>query len=567
MNLVDFVPFLSVLTLASLGLASVALALLVWRRRGLGAQGANRRVSWVRRCSLPVAVLGGLMLLVSFCLRTFFPRRGEVFMRDAVVVRADVSRGTPVIVADARHAAGEKLVAFVRSGQDAEVAALRLKRDRIVNEAGRIPDAPDRTDAAVIRRELDLATERRALEQRRSMLEIEHLRLAQLIRSDLLDRRVRRHDVKVQLGEYDGKLQRISALLNYDTLLAEQSRDLHEADFISKAVLARRQRDTQVSVADRQRLQVERKEKQALLDSLDRGIATLDTALVGHESHVAVATAKLDAEFTGLAKAQEVWSARRELERLRCARESDAELRELEIQREECDAALDGIAQRSSVVAPYDGSVLYRHEAPGAAQSGDPILLFGPEGAVRARFRLSDSEARGLRGAGVVSLMVTSEEMVDPNLTAEFVGSSPIEREDGMVLAELSCVATKGQVRYLARGRELEARLLWAPTPFLDPLFSLGLAGLIGGLLMFLRPIRAVPAPATVAQAEAVQRGAGVTAAQATPPLHHVKSCRRREVRRESGERRRVGARDLQARGCRRRGERRVIGERRSPSS
>ena len=154
MHLVEFVPFFSVLALASLALASVALSLLVWRRRGLGADERNGQMSLLRRCGLPLAVIGGLLLTVSLCLRTFFPRRGEVFLRDAVVVRADDSRGTPVIKDASTRDAGEDLVSFVRRGQDAEIAALRLERDRVVNDAKRLVEAPDKTDAAVIRREM-----------------------------------------------------------------------------------------------------------------------------------------------------------------------------------------------------------------------------------------------------------------------------------------------------------------------------------------------------------------------------------------------------------------------------
>lgn len=576
MHLVEFVPFFSVLALASLALASVALSLLVWRRRGLGAQEGHSQMSWLRRCGLPLAVLGGLLLTVSLCLRTFFPRRGEVFLRDAVVVRADDSRGTPIIEDASTREAGEDLVSFVRRGQDAEIAALRLERDRIVIDAKRLVEAPDKTDAAVIRREIELATERRALAQRRTLIEIEQRRLAQETRRDLLDRRIRRHDVKTQLGEYDGKLQRIAALLNYDTLLVEQSRDLHEAEFISKASLARRQRDTQVSVADRQRLQIERKEKQALLEALDRGIARLDTALTGHASQVAVSTAKLDVELGELKAAEDVWSVRSESDRLRCDRERESEQRKLRIRREKCDAELEGIAQRSSEVAPFRGSILYRHEAPSAAQTGEPILLFGPEGFVRARFRLSEAEARWLRDAGDVPLLVTSDGLLDPHISGSLVSSSPLDHEPGMALVELSCAATQIQARFLARGVELETRLLWAPNLSADPLFLLGLGGFVCGLLMFLRPGRA--RPSRVVKTDVEEPSGGLQEAVIAPPeqsVEYQESCRRRYVRRVAGERRTERSRrrelksvtvDRRATSCRRSENRRVTGERRARS-
>lgn len=567
MPFVEIVPFLTVLVIASLGLASVALSLLVWRRRGLLARGGQAGVSRYHRIGLPLAVCGALLILVSLCLRAFLPRLGEVFMRDAVVVRADSSRGTPVISSAAQHASGEEIVSFVRSGQQAEIEALRLKRERIDNDAARLAEAPFETAAAVVRRELEIATERRALAQRRSMLEIEHRRLTQVLQSDLLDRKIRRHDVKAQLGEYDGKLQRMSALLNYDTILVEQSRELHESEFISGASLAKQQRDTQVSAAERQRLQIERKEKQALLEALDRGIASLETWLVEHDAHVELTTKRLDDESATLEVDQQLWDTQSDNERLRCERDRQSEHRDLMIRRQECDSGLEGIARRSSVVAPFSGTVLYRHEAPGAAKTGEPIALFGAEGFVRARFRLSESEAAALQEASVVPLLVTADNLLDPRITGTVVRFSPLTHEPGMVLVELSCAATQTQARELATTGALTARLLWAPTIFSDWFFLLGFAALSCGLFMFLRPSNHQRAGGalewTVTSAKPAAGGESAPSsketAQASPDAGlaqtHRRACRR------VGDRRRVV--DRRSRGCRRRDTIRVTVERR----
>lgn len=587
MPLVELVPFLTVLVIASLGLASVALALLVWRRRGLVARGGQAPSNRWYRFGLPLAVLGALAVLVSLCMRAFFPRRGEVFLRDAVVVRADSSRGTPVVAIGAEHEEGDEFVSFVRRGQQAEIAALRLKRERIENDTKRLAEAPFQTDAAVVRRELELATDRRALAQRRSMLEIEHRRLAQVIQSDLLDRRVRRHDVKAQLGEYDGKLQRMSALLNYDTILVEQSRELHESEFISKASLARRQRDTQVSAAERQRLQIERKEKQALLEALDRGIVNLETRLLEHESHVAASSKKLAEELAVLEQAQQAWAIQSAGERLRCVRDRESEQRELTIRLQECDADLEGIARRSSVVAPFRGEVLYRHEAPAAAQSGEPIALFGPAGAVRARFRLTEHEAASLKEAGDVPMLVTAEGLLTPHITGSLVDAAPLRNEPGMVLAELLCAVTPTQARDLADVGALNCRLLWAPGLLSDWIFLLGFAAFVGGLVMFLRPnARRVangaprvavplvpPPPVNTAASEAEQTTSPMSSAESGPA--NGRACRRQEDRRVAVERRSATCRrresvrvtDDRRRGrCRRVSERRVGRERRLSS-
>ena len=566
MPFVEVVPFLTVLVIACLGLASVALSLLVWRRRGLVARGAGAGASRSHRLGLPLAVCGALMILVAVCLRAFLPLEGEVFLRDAVVVRADSSRGTPFISDAAQHAAGDEMVSFVRRGQQAEIAALQLKRERIDNDAARLAEAPYQTDAAVIRRELEIATERRALAQRRSMLEIEHRRLAQVLQSDLLDRRIRRHDVKAQLGEYDGKLQRMSALLNYDTILVEQSRELHESEFISRASLAKQQRDTQVSAAERQRLQIERKEKQALLEALDRGIASLETWLVEHDAHVTLTTEQLDEELAQLQGEQQVWIKQSENERLRCVRDRESEQRELKIRGQECDEGLEGIARRSSVVAPFTGAVLYRHEAPAAAQTGEPIVLFGPEGFVRARFRLSASDAASLEENGVVPLLVTAEGLLDRRMNGTVTELTPLTHDPGMVLAELSCAATHTQARELAISGALTTRLLWAPTLFSDWFFVLGCVGLGCGLLMFLRPSRHSRASGslewTVSPAKATDGAAPGTRdavhakTDAGLDQMHRQACRRVEDRRIVAERR--------SRGCRRRDSMRVTLERRS---
>ena len=581
MPFVEIVPFLTVLVIASLGLASVALSLLVWRRRGLVARGAQARAGRCYRLGLPLAVCGALLVLVSLCLRAFFPHQGELFLRDAVVVRADSTRGAPVISNAAQHQAGDEMVSFVRRGQHAEIAALRLKRERIDNDAARLSEAPYQTDAAVVRRELEIATERRALAQRRSMLEIEHRRLAQVLQSDLLDRRIRRHDVKAQLGEYDGKLQRMSALLNYDTILVEQSRELHESEFISRASLAKQQRDTQVSAAERQRLQVERVEKQGLLEALDRGIASLETWLVEHDGRVALTTSKLDEESAKLESEQQVWVKQSENERLRCIRDRQSEQRELMIRRQECDASLEGIARRSSVVAPFQGTVIYRHEAPGAAQTGEPIVLFGAEGFVRARFRMSESEAASLQAAGVVPLMVTTDGLLDPRVTGTFVETSPLAHEAGMVMAELSCAVTHTQARELAVNGALTSRLLWAPSLFTDWFFLLGFAGLSCGLLMFLRPGKhqrasdALPLTASPAEATPPPNATKPVTTDVELEQRHRQACRRVEDRRTTADRRSRGCRrrnairvtsERRANGCRRVADRRIASDRRVES-
>ena len=105
------------------------------------AREAGARASRSHRLGLPLAVCGALLILVAVCLRAFFPHEGEVFLRDAVVVRADSSRGIPVISDAAQHAAGDEMVAFVRRGQQAEIAALQLKRERIDNDAARLAEA------------------------------------------------------------------------------------------------------------------------------------------------------------------------------------------------------------------------------------------------------------------------------------------------------------------------------------------------------------------------------------------------------------------------------------------
>lgn len=476
MHLLEFVPLLSVFLIASLGLGSMTLALMVWRRRRLAIRNQNGAWAVIGRLVLPLGVIGSLAIILSLSLRTFFPRKGELFVRDTIVVRADPDRGAPVVASADDLAAGDVLASFERPGLRADLAGLELERERIANERAMLRESPPALDTSFVRQLQEAATERRNLEQRLALFQVEAQRLDQAARSDILDKRLQRHEIQLQIGEYSGRLAKLQAEVEFESRLLEQGKNLRADKLLSETEYARRVRDNRVVRADIARLERELREKRLLLAELEDGIARLESTLTKHETFVRTSTNVILERHAQVKSEQAQLDKRLDEEKARQARYLATQLRDLELRRSHVEKQIERLHELVEVKSSIPGRVLFRHESPAAAQIGEPILMFGPTDAVRTRFRLSQAEAAQLAEAGVIDLMAVSHELIDARFTGRLASTTPLAHEPGMVLAEFACEPTRSQSRYLARGLDLDVRLIWAPAPYKDPLFLLGVA-------------------------------------------------------------------------------------------
>jgi hypothetical protein len=487
----DFSPYLPLLSILLLMLAlvgSITLSLTVWRRRRKALRGPRTPLQRLQGLLVPVGLGGVLLVLFSFALRGFFPRQGEILMRDTLVVRAEPARGQPHISSQPEIEAGQSIVRFARAGDEAEREALRHQIERVQAERAQLLVRPVDTAPGLVREEQNLRSEKRHLIQREAALRVESQRLAQQTRNEILEKKVQRGQIRTALGTFEARLKKTEAELAYAQLRQKTGKSMLSEEVISSLQQAEEQSRSEVLRAQRQQILDEKQGQTKLLRELDAGIAQLESSLEEQQGYVASSLASIQKQLEQLGKQQESWQLRSAADRQRQAELRNAELAALEMEKAEAQARLRSLEQRSAILAQQRGRILWQHPSPAGATTGHPILLFGADNSVRARFRLRASEAALLAEAGTIDLRADSEDILAPQLTGRYLSQKPIANEPGMALVELECQATQDQLRILARGEAIEARLRWSPPIWLDPLFLLGLLLFVTSMLPQLLP-------------------------------------------------------------------------------
>ena len=473
-HFLEFVPFFSVFLIATLGLASLALSLSVWRRRRQAIRAQRGWRQSISRMLVPLGVAGAFAIILSLSLRTFFPRKGELFLRDALVVRADSVRGTPSTAKVDQLRSGEALLRFEKAGQDAELERLSIETKRLAVEREKVSHATQTPDPDLVREQQELATERRSLLQRLATFDVERQRLEHYMQSEIIDKRLRRSDIIVRLGEFDGELAKKKSELEYAKIVHESARLMRDGDVLSKIDYAEKSKNIAVLEADIARLERGRGERQRALKELSEGIVGLTKTLATDLTSTRQNLGELRAVVEDLRRQDRRLAERLRKEPGRLKQERANSLREVDLKLADCMQQIAVLESLAIVRCPSDGQVLYRHPSPKSAQNGDALIMFGAKDAVRARFKLSSAEATHLRRAGTIELLATSDEILTARLNGQLVSETALPLEPGIVVVELACRTTESQLQFLSRGLSLDVRLLWASPLFMDPLLVFG---------------------------------------------------------------------------------------------
>lgn len=156
-----------------------------------------------------------------------------------------------------------------------------------------------------------------------------------------------------------------------------------------------------------------------------------------------------------------------------------------------------------TVVAPFDGKIVYRHSSPGSALNHGPVLVLSPPEGLRFRFTLATDQVNALRTAGFVMVgLAETDNNVEQRFPAKFLAATDSPREPGMSLVDLECQAPPETVAALAEGKPIKARFSWRPPvmnlwpfPVSLVLFGVGVFGLFWSRVSGWRPTWPVSNP------------------------------------------------------------------------
>ena len=442
----------------------------VWNARN-GSASSNR--PGFSRIAAGATLVGLFLVAAALALRAAATREGCLTAEGLFTLRAQKGVGVASLSAEgATITPGVALAQFQSPKLEAELEAVKLKKQIIEAERRIVSSEPVTVDAETARRQQELASERRHLQSSRDWLLPE---VALVTREQVRDRA----DKVQELVRIGGEIERART----EIAQAGIRRQLHEDQKKRTEALSR---DSVASIDETAQRVAEAKYSQAEVQKLERRIEDLiaekqeiEKGLQYTQNITQAQAESLNHHIEELRKrlaslSAEEESGKAELRKQLAAAEDrrDTKLAQLNLELQQADHELKSLTETLSVPAPFGGRVAYRNPSPNTAVEGDPLIVLAAPDSFILRLRLPASEAATLQKAKSAVVELTSG--IERRFAATPLRWRRLADEPSYAVAELTCTPPAEAIRDLTDGKIVNANLLWTPPLYTQPLFIAG---------------------------------------------------------------------------------------------
>lgn len=509
-------PMLSLVILGGLagfGVYCLSHAVQVWRIRNGAAPSAvadapaARRRWWVARVSALCMLLGTLGLVASYITGLAAERKGRLLGVGLFAPR--LAQGLEVdAVFRAREVRAGDVLARLRSRErEAEIQALKTRRDSLAAEKRLVSHTPLELDAEVVRRRQEVDNERRHLQYSADQF----LPARDLVRRERLRDRLAKQEQLRTLGSALDRLQRereqagVRLGLRQDQLTRSQK--LSPTGAASAGEFAERKTELDYQTAEVAKLDQQIANARQEVAQLENDLRALDELSESQGSELAGLVTRVRERLASVVACAAPADADLSADVIRAKARRQARLDQLDVELAGCEGQLAAMERSLSIVSPFAGRIAYRDPSPKTVFGSAPLLVLAPADGFRLRVRISRAQAAALERAGQTTLQLL-QDGVERRFPGYLTARESLAQEKGFVMAELTCEPPAETVRDLATGKAVTASLLWSPPLYTSALFLPSVAALL------------LSAVGWVAGTRRLRGAAGSTAADGTSAPH-----------------------------------------------
>ena len=471
----------------------ISYAFLVWRRRNAAASGsAPSRAERSRRWAVCLLITGGIAVGIAVAVSELNRPAGVLSGDGLYAIRSPSDHFRLTYLVDAGTVSEGDVVARLESPEAvAKVQELELECRRLEKQRGTLLlDSLD-LDPELVRRHQNAITIGNQLQASIDQLLPANESVIRQAALERLARLEKRAQIEIDIAWYQGELKLAFHDQTYVARDLGRVNRLIEQDAVTESEVDSRRKQAEelnLKTANLQRRIDGLKREEAQIDRSLQEIAALlesQRETLGTELNRArTDRTKAAAETQGLASQLEA-----DLQRAKEFRRREIE--QLDLKLEQCRAQLAGAEQTLVILAPYDGTVVYRDPSPRSAEEKQPLFVLARQPGFRLQARLPRAQVAALGRAGEVTIEL-ADPFVEPYFAGRFLEARPMPCKPRYVVAELACKPPEEAIRKLLEGETIVAKLQWRPPLTTLLPFQVGavllLAGTAGWMVSFVKP-------------------------------------------------------------------------------
>jgi hypothetical protein len=456
----------------------------VWRCRDAGLKRVDARFPMVRRVAIAAIVIGSVLMGIAALIRDVVRPEGTLVSERTLTVRAPKAARVEYLTERDEIRPGDTVARFRIPEIIGEREQAQYQQQEYEAERAKTSLEPLDLDSDLVRRHQNAIQKQSQLRASRDqVLPARELAARQHIQ-DRIERLDRLAQIQVDLGVVQGSLEEARRKHAYSTRELARIRQAGRSKAVTESEEDEHRKNVSVLDAEIAKWKRQIEYLQAQQAQLKSSLSALDDfgrrqlALYDRELE------QLEVATDELSRGEPEWSEQLALDRQRAERSRQRDLARLEMKVKQSQAKSAAAEARQAVCATIAGKIYFRESAPESAQEDEPLLVVGGPNAFRIRLRLDRRQAAALEHAGTLLVDRVSDPS-EPKFAARFYRSSHLALEPGYAIVELACEPPPRTVQHVARGLDVQARLLWrAPLWTIPPFLWGSSVACAGGLAL-----------------------------------------------------------------------------------